>query len=132
MNALKSARLREKKARDAEIRKTVVREYNKLREQNLTEQVESSKYNAMLHVLHLFCVLNDEFGFGKKRLQRLLDAFAAQDAQFKADLEDGVAWTKIFAKLDRIGLKFELDRAYAERVMQRKYERNVRRYEESK
>ena len=132
MNVLKSARLREKKAREAEIRKTVAREYDKLCQRNHTEQVENSKYNAMLHVLHLFCVLNDEFGFGKKRLTRLLNAFAQQDEQFKTDLEDGVAWTKIFARLDKIGLKFDVDRAYAEKIMQRKYERNVKRYEEGK
>ena len=129
MNALKSLRLREKQARNAEIKRSVVREYNKLCEQNHTQQVESSRYNALLHVLHLFCVLNDEFGFGKVRLQRLLDAFAAQDEQFKTDLEDGVAWTKILSRLDKIGLHIDVDRAYAEKVMQPKYERGVKRYE---
>lgn len=130
MNALKSIRLREKNARNAEIRRTVVREYNKLCERTNAEQAESSKYNALLHVLHLFCVLNDEFGFGKKRLQRLLDAFAARDEQFKTDLEDGVAWTKVLARLDKIGVEFDLDRSYAERIMQKKYEKGVKRYEE--
>ena len=68
--------------------------------------VTTSKYNAMFHTMHLLVVLHDEFGFGKKRLERLLGAYADADEAFKNDLEDGVAWTKILQRLEGIGLEF--------------------------
>lgn len=127
MNALKSMKLREKKEREAQVRRAVEREYKKIYERDQNDRIETSRYNALLHVLHVFCLLNKEFGFGKKRLKQLLEAMENADKQFKADLEDGIAWTKILKYLDNIGFVFEVDRKYVENSLQQRYESGVKR-----
>ena len=85
-----------------------------------------------MHVLHLMCVLHDEFGFGKNRLQKLWDAFGASGKRLDIDRKDGVAFTKILNRLEKeIGMNTYVDRALAEKL-EMLYERNVRRYGENK
>lgn len=97
----------------------------KCREQLNRDFVTTSKYNAMFHTLHLLVVLHDEFGFGKKRLERLLGAYQDEDASFKADLEDGVAWTKIRKRLEDIGLEFSDEEIEICNKKERLYEKNI-------
>lgn len=86
----------------------------------------TSKYNAMFHTLHMLEVLHDEFGFGKKRLERLLGAYNDADASFKEDLADGVAWTKMRKKLEAIGLEFDEEEIAICNAKERLYEKDIR------
>ena len=87
--------------------------------------VTTSKYNALFHTMHLFVVLHDEFGFGKKRLERLLGAYADADESFKNDLEDGVAWTKILQRLEEIGLEFSDEDKEIGKAKERLFEKGI-------
>jgi hypothetical protein len=89
------------------------------------EAVQTSKYNAMFHVMHMLVILHDEFGFGKIRLGRLLERMQNRDAAFKADLEDGVAFTKLRKKLEDIGLIFDEEEIEICTKMERLYEKNI-------
>ena len=74
MNAMKvRERLRRKEA-EAHMRKVLAKEAEKFLQEHFDIEYERQKYNAMLHVFHLFVLLNREFGFGKVRLGRLWDA----------------------------------------------------------
>lgn len=54
--------------------------------------------------IKLFCVaLNQEFGFGKKRLLRLVQAYGDLGAERK---DDEVFWSHIDRKLEQMGLDF--------------------------
>ncbi len=89
------------------------------------ECVETSKYNAMFHTLHMLEVLHDEFGFGKKRLERLLGAYHDRDESFKADLADGVAWTKMRKRFEKIGLEFSEEDIELCNRKERLYEKDI-------
>ena len=92
---------------------------------------KDSRYNAMLHVMHLFVILHDEFGFGAKRLGRLWNAFYNQTDQFRQDREDGVAFEKIVKRLNEVGFDFEATGLNMDdcRKTDRTYEKGVRRYD---
>lgn len=94
--------------------------------------IDTSKYNAMFHVMHMLVVLHDEFGFGKKRLERLLGAYADGDKQFKEDLADGIAWTKILQRLQRIGLEFSEEDIQIGKIKERLYEKDITYYGKEK
>ena len=94
--------------------------------------IDTSKYNAMFHVMHMLVVLHDEFGFGKKRLERLLGAYMDADKQFKEDLADGVAWTKILQRLQKIGLEFSDEDIQIGKIKERLYEKNITYYGKEK
>lgn len=96
------------------------------------ECVETSKYNAMFHTLHMLEVLHDEFGFGKKRLERLLGAYHDRDASFKEDLADGVAWTKMRKRFEKIGLEFSEEDIELCNQKERLYEKDIRYAEKKK
>jgi hypothetical protein len=54
--------------------------------------------------IKLFCVaLNEHFGFGKKRLLRLVQAYGDLGAERK---DDEVFWSHIDRRLEQIGLNF--------------------------
>ena len=89
------------------------------------EFVDTSAYNVKFHLVHLLVVLHDEFGFGKVRLNRLLEAYNSRDEGFKADLEDGVAWTKAKRKLEEIGLIFDDEQSVVCDVKERLFEKNI-------
>lgn len=94
--------------------------------------MEIQKLNAVMHVLWLMCVLHDEFGFGRKRLQRLWDAFGKSGDRLDTSRKDGVAFTRVLNKLeDEIGMDTYIDRSSAQRL-ELLYERNVKRYGETK
>lgn len=100
--------------------------------ENINRQtVQTSKYNAMFHVMHMLVILHDEFGFGKIRLGRLLAKMQDRDASFKADLEDGVAFTKLRKKLEGLGLIFDEEEVEICTKMERLYEKNIT-YKEKK
>lgn len=94
--------------------------------------IDTSKYNAMFHTMHMLVVLHDEFGFGKKRLERLLGAYMDADKQFKEDLADGVAWTKILQRLQKIGLEFSDEDIQIGKIKERLYEKNITYYGKEK
>lgn len=94
--------------------------------------VDTSKYNALFHTMHLLIVLHDEYGFGKKRLERLLGAYADADKQFKEDLNDGVAWTKIVNRLQQIGLEFSDEDIQIGKMKERLYEKGITYYGKEK
>lgn len=89
------------------------------------EFVETSAYNVKFHLVHLLEVLHDEFGFGKVRLNRLLEAYNSRDESFRADLEDGVAWTKAKRRLEAIGLEFDDEQSAVCDVKERLFEKNI-------
>lgn len=94
--------------------------------------VTTSKFNAMIHVMHMLVVLHDRYGFGKQRLEELLSEYSRRDGAFREDLADGVAWTKVRRRLEEIGLEFaEDDMAECHRV-ERLFEKGVRYSEEFK
>lgn len=100
--------------------------------ENINRQtVQTSKYNAMFHVMHMLVILHDEFGFGKIRLARLLARMLDRDAAFKADLEDGVAFTKLRKRLEGLGLIFDEEEVEICTKMERLYEKNIT-YKEKK
>jgi hypothetical protein len=82
--------------------------------------------------MHLLIVLHDEYGFGKKRLERLLGAYADADKQFKEDLNDGVAWTKIVNRLQQIGLEFSEEEIQIGKSKERLYEKGITYYGKEK
>lgn len=96
------------------------------------ECVETSKYNALFHTLHMLEVLHDEFGFGKKRLERLLGAYHDRDASFKEDLADGVAWTKMHKRFEKIGLEFSEEDIELCNQKERLYEKDITYAEKKK
>ena len=94
------------------------------------EQEELEKYNVLLHILHFFCILHAENGYGKVKLNRLLDAWQKYAPKLKQDLDDGVAWTTTIKELEQIGVRLEYDRDLIERH-QRRYSRGIKYGEES-
>lgn len=119
-----------KHERREKMKSAVRNEFNRLMKEKEAQQVEDSRYNALLHVLHVFCLLHSEFGFGKVRLGRLLKAMEKADKGFKSGLCGGVGWTEVLNYLDSIGFVFEIDRKYVEDKLQRRYEQGVRHYGE--
>ena len=87
--------------------------------------VTTSKYNALFHTMHMLVILHDEYGFGKKRLERLLEAYAEADESFKEDLADGVAWTKIVKRLEAIGLEFSKEDIEIGKAKERLFEKGI-------
>ena len=128
MNALKVRERLRKKEAEANMRKVVAREAEKFIQEHSDIEYERQKYNAMLHVFHLFVLLNREFGFGKVRLGRLWDALLDSGDEFKASLKDGIGFTKVFNEFDR--MKFhpvpEETQKKLERYFQRLYEDGVK------
>jgi hypothetical protein len=117
----KKARWQLKEMVDKETRKHCT----KCLEQLNRDFYTTSKYNALFHTMHLLIVLHDEFGFGKKRLERLLGAYAEADEAFKNDLEDGVAWTKIVKQLEAIGLEFDKEEIEIGKAKERLFEKGI-------
>ena len=132
MNALKSLKHRQRQALKNEINKIQTSNCEKCLAEINRQCVTTSKYNAMFHVMHMLVVLHDKYGFGKKRLEGLLEEYAARDESFKGDLADGVAWTKTKRRLEEIGLSFsEEDDELCSKV-ELLFEKNVTRYEKGK
>ena len=86
----------------------------------------------MFHVMHLLVILHEEYGFGKKRLERLLGAYADADEQFKTDLSDGVAWTKILNHLQGVGLVFSEEDIKIGKSKERLFEKGITYYGKGK
>lgn len=95
------------------------------------EQEELEKYNVLLHILHFFCILHAEEGYGKVKLNRLLDAWQKYAPKLKQDLDDGIAWTTTIKELEQIGVHLDYDKDLIERH-QRRYSRGVKYGEEDK
>lgn len=128
MNAMKvRERLRRKEA-EAHMRKVLAKEAEKFLQEHFDIEYERQKYNAMLHVFHLFVLLNREFGFGKVRLGRLWDALLDSGDEFKASLKDGIGFTKVFNEFDRMHFHPvpEETQKKLEHYFQRLYEEGVR------
>lgn len=102
-----------------------VKHCEKCLEQINRDFVTTSKYNAMFHVMHLLVILHDEYGFGKKRLERLLGAYADADKSFREDLSDGVAWTKIRKRLEAVGLEFSKEEIEIGNAKERLFEKGI-------
>lgn len=96
------------------------------------EFIMTSAYNVKFHLVHLLCVLHDEFGFGKIRLNRLLQAYNDADKAFKADLDDGVAWTKAKRRLEEIGLEFDDEESAICDQKERLFEKDITYYGKEK
>jgi hypothetical protein len=94
--------------------------------------IETSAYNVKFHLVHLLCVLHDEFGFGKVRLNRLLQAYNDADKAFKADLDDGIAWTKAKRRLEEIGLEFDDEESAICDKKERLFEKGITYYDKKK
>lgn len=114
------------------VRQEQIKNCEKCLEKLNRDFVDTSKYNAMFHVMHLLVILHDEYGFGKKRLERLLGAYADGDKQFKEDLADGVAWTKILQRLQAIGLEFSEEEIQIGKSKERLYEKGITYYGKEK
>lgn len=125
MNALKVKMNRAKRERQAAAVKVVQKAYNEIAQKNMHETQNRMAFNAQLHILHLFEVLHSEFGFGAKKLWRLLQAYNKSDPQFKKELEDGVAYTMIYRRLQ--AMKFPVDKLDWSEMekMQENYEKDV-------
>lgn len=129
MNALKSQANRAKREYTEALKKDMAKHCRKYLEETEADMREIQRLNAVMHVLYLMCVLHDVFGFGKKRLQRLWDAFGESGERLITDRNDGVAFTRILNKLENdIGMNTYIDRSEAQKL-ERLYERNVKRYE---
>lgn len=96
------------------------------------EFVMTSAYNVKFHLVHLLCVLHDEFSFGKVRLNRLLQAYNDADKAFKADLDDGVAWTKARRRLEEIDLEFDDEESAICDQKERLFEKDIKYYGKEK
>ncbi len=132
MNALKVRKNLAKKEYHEQVKKDVKRYCHQYLEETEEDMMEIQKLNAVMHVLWLMCVLHDEFGFGRKRLQRLWDAFGKSGDRLDTSRKDGVAFTRVLNKLeDEIGMDTYIDRSSAQRL-ELLYERNVKRYGETK
>lgn len=132
MNALKVRKNLAKKEYHEQVKKDVKRYCRQYLEETEEDMMEIQKLNAVMHVLWLMCVLHDEFGFGRKRLQRLWDAFGKSGDRLDTSRKDGVAFTRVLNKLeDEIGMDTYIDRSSAQRL-ELLYERNVKRYGETK
>ena len=73
---------------------------------NLEVKAEFDRQGQELSRRHikLFCVaLNEEFGFGKDRLLRLIQKYGDLGAERK---DDEIFWSHIDRKLEQIGLDF--------------------------
>ena len=132
MDVLKVRKKLAKKEYHEQVKKDVKRYCRQYLEETEEDMMEIQKLNAVMHVLWLMCVLHDEFGFGRKRLQRLWDAFGKSGDRLDTSRKDGVAFTRVLNKLeDEIGMDTYIDRSSAQRL-ELLYERNVKRYGETK
>lgn len=126
MNALKLKIKRTlNKQFEEEAKRSAMEQARRYLEEHYEVEVANQRDNAMLHVMHVFVVLNKEFGFGAKRLERLYNAIVAENDT--SNIKDGISWTVILSELDRIGIDIidSSDRDYYERVAQRMYEQGV-------
>jgi hypothetical protein len=71
----------------------------------LLEQEMKSKYQkAIRRFFKLMCVsLNEDFGFGEKRLMRLITRISAVSAEHE---HDEVYWTHVDRRIEQLGLEF--------------------------
>lgn len=130
MNAMKTREAMRRKEAEAQMKKYLKKHAELFLIEQEEQEVERQKYNALMHVLNVFVVMNSEFGFGKKRLARLWDAVVGGNKEFEAGLLDGIGFTKIFNELDRIGFSpvSGEERRFLENRFQRLYEERVKHY----
>ena len=128
MNAMKVRKALQRREAEAEMKKILMKNAERYLSEQESLEIERQKYNAMMHVFHVFTLLNSEFGFGKVRLGRLWDAILKANNEFRTGLRDGVGWSKIFGELDRIGFNpiDDEQRRYLETRFQRLYEVGIK------
>lgn len=131
MNALKVRKNLAKKEYHEQVKKDVLKYCKQYLDETEEDMKQIQRLNSVMHVLWVLIALHEEFGFGKKRLQRLWDAFGANGARLDTARQDGVAFTKALMVLeDEIGMDTYIDRSEAQKL-ERLYERNVKRYGEA-
>ena len=132
MNAMKVRRAVQRREAEAEMKKHLMKNAERFLIEQEAQEIERQKYNALMHVLRVFLVMNTEFGFGKKRLARLWNAVIAGNKEFETGLLDGIGWTKIMNELDRIEFNpiGTEERRFLEYRFQRLYEERVKHYGE--
>lgn len=132
MNAMKAREALRRKEAEAEMKRYLMKNAERFLVEQEAQEIERQKYNALMHVLRVFVVMNSEFGFGKKRLARLWGAIIGGNKDFATGLLDGIGFTKILNELDRIGFN-PIDgdeRRFLENRFQRLYEERVKHYGE--
>ena len=119
-----------KKEFHEQVKKDVMRYCRQYLEETEADMRRIQQLNSIMHVLWVLIALHEEFGFGKKRLQRLWDAFGARGEALDTARQDGIAFTKALKILeDEIGMDTYVDRSAAQEL-EKLYERNVKRYGE--
>ncbi len=119
-----------KKEYHEQVKKDVMRYCRQYLEETEADMRRIQQLNSIMHVLWVLIALHEEFGFGKKRLQRLWDAFGARGEALDTARQDGIAFTKALKILeDEIGMDTYVDRSAAQEL-EKLYERNVKRYGE--
>lgn len=119
-----------KKEYHEQVKKDVMRYCKQYLEETEADMRRIQQLNSIMHVLWVLIALHEEFGFGRKRLQRLWDAFGARGEALDTARQDGIAFTKALKILeDEIGMDTYVDRSAAQEL-EKLYERNVKRYGE--
>ena len=78
---------------------------NQLARQNVAEWLKKNEEHIVRRKLKIVCIaLNDEFGFGAKRLARLI--FAINRISKEWD-DNPCYWTMVDRRLEQMGLPFE-------------------------
>ena len=65
-------------------------------------------------------------------LDHLLQAYNDADKAFKADLDDGIAWTKAKRRLEEIGLEFDDEESTICDKKERLFEKGITYYDKKK
>jgi hypothetical protein len=68
MNAMKTREAMRRKEAEAQMKKYLKKHAELFLIEQKEQEVERQKYNALMHVLNVFVVMNSEFGFGKAEL----------------------------------------------------------------
>lgn len=96
------------------------------------EFLSTSEYNAKFHVMLFMLVLHDTKGFGKKRLNELLNDYNEAAIKFKNDLDDGIAFTKMRKRFSQIGIEFDDKSVEIANAKERLFEKDITYAEKKK
>ena len=76
-----------------------------LARQNVAEWLKKNEEHIVRRKLKIVCIaLNDEFGFGGKRLARLISAINKTSKEWD---DNPVFWTQVDKRLEQMGIPFE-------------------------
>ncbi len=94
--------------------------------ENLSNEFKKvSAINGQFYALQMALTLSLEFGFGAKRLCRLINAYNARKDRIYQDLKDGIAFTKMEKEFNKRKVYFEDEEIKAFRLIEKVNEEGV-------